>query len=121
MVEHENRFLRWLLPRVVPGGIARITASQGIGRKSIDQLLVDVERHLSAVNGLLGDGEWLVGERLSLADLAVYGMFQALQDADMAAELMQRYPGVVAWMSRIEDSTGQTSEGPGGEYKREAE
>lgn len=106
MVEHESRFLRWLLPRVIPGGIARITASQGIGRKSIEQLMVDVERHVSAVNSLLAEGEWLVGEEISLADLAVYGMFQALQDADMAAELMQRYPAVLSWMTRIEDCSG---------------
>jgi len=105
MVEHESRFLRWLLPKVVPGGIAKITASQGIGRKSIEQLLVDVERHVSAVNGLLGEGEWLVGDQLSLADLAVYGMFQALKDADMALEIMQRYPAVLSWMTRIEDRT----------------
>ena len=105
MVEHESRFLRWLLPKVIPGGIAKITANQGIGRKSIEQLLVDVERHVAAVNGLLGDGQWLVGNQLSLADLAVYGMFQALKDADMVLELMQRHPAVLNWMTRIENAT----------------
>ena len=105
MVEHESKFLRWLLPRVVPGGIARITATQGIGRKSIEQLVVDVERHVEAVNDLLGGDEWLVGEQLSLADLAVYGMFQALRDADMAMEIIQRYPPVLDWMARLEAAT----------------
>ena len=105
MVEHEGRFLRWLLPKVVPDGIAKITANQGIGRKSIEQLVVDVERHIAAVNDLLGDGEWLVGEQMSLADLAVYGMFQALRDADMALEIMQRYPAVLPWMARLEAAT----------------
>ena len=105
MVEHEGRFLRWLLTRVVPGGIAKITANQGIGRKSIEQLMVDVERHVSAVSDLLGDGDWLVGNTLSLADLGVYGMFQALRDADMGLAVMQRYPAVLKWMANVEATT----------------
>ena len=110
MVEHESPFLRWLLPKVVPAGIEKITANQGIGRKSIEQLVVDVERHVQAVNDLLGDGQWLVGSELSLADLGVYAMFQALRDADMAMEVMQRYPAVLSWMGRLESATAQAGE-----------
>jgi len=106
MVEHEGAFLRWLLPKVVPGGIVRITETQGIGRKSIEQLLVDVTRHITAVDGLLDGTDWLVGNQLSLADLAVYAMFQALRDADMVADRLARYPAVTAWMMRVEEHTG---------------
>ena len=106
MVAHEGAFLRWLLPKVVPGGIVRITETQGIGRKSIEQLLVDVTRHITAVDGLLDGTDWLVGNQLSLADLAVYAMFQALRDADMVADMLARYPAVTAWMMRVEEHTG---------------
>ena len=106
MVEHEGAFLRWLLAKVVPGGIVRITGAQGIGRKSIEQLLVDVERHITAVDSLLDGTDWLVGNQLSLADLAVYAMFQALRDADMVADMLARYPAVTAWMMRVEEHTG---------------
>lgn len=106
MVEHEGAFLRWLLAKVIPGGIVKITETQGIGRKSIEQLLVDVERHVAAVNGLLSGSDWLVGNQLSLADLAVYAMFQALRDADMVVDMLARYPAVNAWMARIEELTG---------------
>ncbi|PLW70738.1 glutathione S-transferase family protein [Pseudohalioglobus lutimaris] len=112
MVEHENRFLRWLLPRVIPGGIARITATQGIGRKSIDQLLIDVQRHVRAVDDLLTGADWLVGNRITLADLAVFGMFQALQDADMAADIITRFPRVCSWLQRIEQNTGTPTSQP---------
>lgn len=105
MVAHESAFLRWLLPKVIPGGIARITGTQGVGRKSIEQVLVDVERHIAAVEGLLDGTEWLVGNQLSLADLAVYAMFQALRDADMVASMLTRYPAVTAWMMRVEEHT----------------
>jgi len=106
MVAHEGAFLRWLLPKVIPGGIVKITETQGIGRKSIEQLLVDVERHVAAVNGLLSGSDWLVGNQLSLADLAVYAMFQALRDADMVVDVLARYPAVNAWMTRVEECTG---------------
>ncbi len=112
MVEHENAFLRWLLPKVVPGGIARITASQGIGRKSLEQLMIDVTRHIEAVNDLLSEAQWLVGNQISLADLAVYGMFDALRDADMAAAQISRYSAVVAWMDRVEQTTGERASPP---------
>jgi glutathione S-transferase len=107
MVEHENAFLRWLLPKVIPNGIRKITANQGIGRKTLEQILVDTERHVQAIDNLLRGADWLVGDRLSLADLAVYAMFQCFRDADNAFTILQRYPAVTAWMDRIEQATDQ--------------
>ena len=109
MFEHEGWFLRAFLAGRLPGmitrGIRKITSTQGVGRKSEEQLLVDCGRHIDAVAGLLGDGQWLVGDSLTLADLAVYGMFQAFRDADMLAELLAASPVVTAWMARIEEAT----------------
>lgn len=65
-----------------------------------------MERHITAVDGLLDGADWLVGNQLSLADLAVYAMFQALRDADMVADMLARYPAVTAWMMRVEENTG---------------
>ncbi|MBT4518871.1 MAG: glutathione S-transferase family protein [Halieaceae bacterium] len=107
MVEKEGWFLRYLLPKVIPGGIAKITATQGIGRKTPEQLLVDVDRHVQAVDDLLGTGNWLIGQTITLADLAVYAMFQALRDADMALAIMQRYPTILPWLARVETTTDE--------------
>ena len=107
MVANENGFLRWFLPKVIPNGIRKITATQGVGRKSLDQVLTDTDRHVEAVHNLLQGTDWLVGDRLSLADLAVYAMFQCFRDADNAASILERYPGVTEWMTRIEDTTSQ--------------
>ena len=110
MVEHENAFLRWLLPKVIPNGIRKITATQGIGRKTLEQLLLDTERHVKAVDNMLKDAEWLVADRPSLADLAVYAMFQCFRDADNALVILQRHPGVIAWMDRVENATGRRAD-----------
>lgn len=107
MVEHEGAFLRWLFPKVVPGGIMKITSTQGIGRKTVPQLLVDTERHIKAVSDMLGEDQWLVGNQLSLGDLGVYSMFLCFCDADIALALIEKYPSVPQWMERLEKATGQ--------------
>jgi glutathione S-transferase len=113
MFEYEGWFLKSFLCKYFPGAIRRgirdITRNQGTGRKSPKQLLIDCERHIKAVDDMLGEDDWLVGNALSLADLAVYGMFQCFRDADMLLDVLQRYPVVVRWMERVEVSTNEAS------------
>lgn len=111
MVERENAFLRWLMPKIGSRSIRKITRNQGLGKKSLDQILVDTDRHVKAVEDMLGENDWLLGEGPTLADLAVYGMFKALADADMAHALIQKYPAVPAWMTRVEQTTGKRATG----------
>ena len=73
-MEHESSLMRWLLLRGMPKGIAKITATQGVGRKDMQQLLVDTRRHVQAVADLVENDPWLLGAELSLADLAVHTM-----------------------------------------------
>jgi glutathione S-transferase len=97
---------RWLMRRLFPRIIRKITQSQGVGRKSPPQFMQDTERHVTALAGLLTDSDWLVGGRLTLADLAVYAMVQCFRDADLSAALLDSHPAVLAWMSRVEAATG---------------
>ncbi|MEM8562490.1 MAG: glutathione S-transferase family protein [Pseudomonadota bacterium] len=103
--ERENAFIRWLMPKVGPRSIRKTTYAQGVGRKSLEQLLLDVERHTKAVADMLGENDWLLGEGVTLADLAVYCMFKALADVDTANILIEKYPVVPAWMSRVAEIT----------------
>lgn len=108
LFENEGWLLKSVLARHFPGmirkGFQKITANQGIGRKSEEQLLVDCRRHVQAVDGLLG-GDWLLGGSLTLADLAVYCMFQAFRDAKALEALLNEFPKVVTWMKRVEQAT----------------
>ncbi len=109
MFEREGWLLRSLLAGRFPGmvrkGIRKITSNQGVGRKSESQLLIDCRRHIDAVEGLLGQDDWLL-EELTLADLAVYAMLQAFRDAGPLLEMMQSSPAVTRWMNRVEAATG---------------
>ncbi|MEE4661372.1 MAG: glutathione S-transferase family protein [Halieaceae bacterium] len=105
LLELESGALRWLLTRLLPGTLRKLTRSQGVGRKSRDALLRETERHIQAVADMLDASDWLVGNRLTLADLAVYAMFQCFRDATAAAAILEKYPRVTAWMTRIEEQT----------------
>ena len=107
ITEPEPPLPRWLMRKVFPRIIRKATASQGVGRKSLEQLLIDTERHIAAVADMLGEDDWLLADRLTLADLAVYAMFQCFRDADIANEILDSYPTVPAWMARLENSTAK--------------
>jgi glutathione S-transferase len=105
LVANEKPFLRWLLPKVAPRGLAKILDNQGLGRKSVAQLETDTRRHVQAVDDLLSDSEFLVGNRLTLADLSVRIMLESFLDAVEAEVIVLSYPRVVAWMKRVADMT----------------
>ncbi len=78
-----------------------LTSAQGLGRKPQDQVVRDVERHIAALEGLLGDGDWLVGDSITLADIAVAVEVNALEYAQEGAERLQASPAIAAWRKRV--------------------
>ena len=61
------------------------------------------EGALAVLEEHLAERAFLVGERCSIADLAVFGYTHVAADAgyDLA-----RYPSVVAWLGRVRDQPG---------------
>jgi glutathione S-transferase len=55
-------------------------------------------RALAALQRHLGRHQFLVGERYSIADIAVYGYVHV---ADQGGFSLERYPAVGAWLSRV--------------------
>ncbi|MRI33996.1 hypothetical protein EOPP23_13450 [Endozoicomonas sp. OPT23] len=107
MLVNSTGFMHWFLSKVLPSGILKITESQGIGRKHIEQLIIDVRRHLDAVDKLLQNNQWLVANQFSLADMAVCAMFDCLKDAEEVAEMLSAYPKITDWMKRVQALTDQ--------------
>jgi glutathione S-transferase len=65
----------------------QIPAKQAAGRAALELM----DEHLSA-------REWFAGDKLSLADIALFAYTHVAEDADFA---LADYPGVVAWIERI--------------------
>jgi glutathione S-transferase len=58
---------------------------------------------LGVMETRLGDHDYLVGERLSLADIALYGYTHVAGEAGLDLE---PYPGIRAWIARIAGEPG---------------
>ena len=82
--------------------VGDLTRAQGVGRKTPEQVTLEIERHYRALDALLDGREWLAGGALSIADLAVFAQHRALQGASEARALFERYEAVVAWDERID-------------------
>jgi len=105
LTKHDVRPMRAMAPLVVPQVLARTLAAQGLGRKTQAGVLADLERHLEALEGLLTRGPFLVGEQLTLADVAVFAQSFCIQGSDEGARALERRPTVTAWMDRVDQAT----------------
>lgn len=101
----EKPFVRRLLGPLLPRTIRRVTEAQGIGRKGRDDVERELGRHLDALVALLGDGAWLVGDAISLADIAVFAQLFCIRGAITGDEAVAARPALTAWMARVEAAT----------------
>ena len=60
---------------------------------------------MHALDGLVGDGQWLVGSALTLADIAVFAQLFCIRGSDEGARVVAALPRVAAWMERVDAAT----------------
>jgi glutathione S-transferase len=111
----EKPLVRSLFQPLLPRAIRRVTEAQGIGRKARGDVERELGRHLDAIEGWLGDGAWLVGDALSLADIAVFAQLFCIQGAITGAEALAARGALLAWMERVDAATRGGPEDGGGE------
>lgn len=87
---------------LVLGGAQRLIAAQGLGRKTTEQIVTDVRRHLKALAGMLAKGKFLVGDELTLCDIAVLAQLNCLLYAQETREAMESFPEIPAWSARVD-------------------
>jgi glutathione S-transferase len=105
LTKYDPPWFRALAPAVLPVMFRRQLRAQGAGRKPLAMLVRDLERHVAATDGLVGDGSWLVGGSLSLADIAVFAQLACIRGTDEGAQALARFPRVAAWLERVDAAT----------------
>jgi glutathione S-transferase len=105
LTAHDPAWMKTLAPFVLPRMMRGVLGRQGLGRKSVAAIVHDLERHADAISGWLGDGEWLVGDSISLADLSVFAELACIRDTDEGGKVIDARPAVVAWMGRVDRAT----------------
>jgi glutathione S-transferase len=102
LLEREVGLVKKLGAIVAPRSMRNVLAKQGIGRKSEESVLRDVARHADAVAGWLGTSDWLVGDRLTLADLSVFVQLACIRSTDEGEKILGAQPTVLHWMERVD-------------------
>ncbi|TNF83372.1 glutathione S-transferase family protein [Pseudomonas sp. ICMP22404] len=87
---------------LVLAGSQQLVAAQGLGRKTQQQVVADVQRHLKAIAALLKQSKWLVGDSISLADIAVLSQLNCLLYAREVVDAIKQYPDIVSWAERVD-------------------
>lgn len=105
LVKYEGALLRRVLPLALPRVMRSTTTAQGVGRRPLEVVLRDIERHADAIAGLLGSRDWLVGDAITLADVSVFAQMFCLRGTDEGARIVGTRPTVAAWMARVDRAT----------------
>ncbi len=87
---------------LVLAGVGQVVQTQGVGRKPREQIVADAQRHFRALDAMLAGREWLAGDALSYADLAVIAQVNALIYAQEAKDAFDASKNIKAWMARVD-------------------
>ncbi|KPF60999.1 hypothetical protein IP88_15855 [alpha proteobacterium AAP81b] len=102
LLHAESGIKRRLIAAVTPGVVRGQARAQGLGRKSEAAVVADLGRHYDALEARLAGRAWLVGDSISIADLAVRSMVFVLDRTIEGRALSAARPGLDAWSRRVD-------------------
>lgn len=105
LLEDERGIMRKLGAVAAQRSMRGVLAKQGIGRKTEETVLREVGRHAEAVAGWLGTRDWLVGDRLTIADISVFVQLDCIRSTDEGEKILAAQPTVLSWMERVDAAT----------------
>ncbi len=105
----EPFYIKTIAPTVIPAMMSRTTQAQGVGRKSLELLAKELRDHVTAIAEWLSGGQWLVGDKLSIADISVFCQLYCLDGTQEGAAVLNDFPEVKAWMLRVDMATRMRS------------
>ncbi len=95
---------RWILPPIARRIACRRFCAQGVGLKGEAVVRRELEECVDALDTLLDGRNFLVGERLTRADLAVAAVVDQMGEERLTPELadgLRRRRAIVAWLDRV--------------------
>jgi glutathione S-transferase len=81
------------------------TETQGIGRKAPAQLAADVARLFGAIEDLQRVTGFVVGDTLTLADIAICCQAECIGDSTLGRDALQRRSALVSYFARVDQLT----------------
>ncbi|MBS1121436.1 MAG: glutathione S-transferase family protein [Deltaproteobacteria bacterium] len=100
LAEGRSKLERAILGRVVQGMYKKKLHAQGLGRMTPERVEARLVDHLDALEVLLGQRRWLVGEDRSIADIAVGSQLAEITRTSHFAPEVARREHVSEWLAR---------------------
>ncbi len=105
---------RWIVPPLAAREVWQRMKGQGIGLKEAEAIRREYGECLDSLVDLLGENEYLVGNSLTRADLAVCAVLDQLRMASLtpreASEIEARQK-IVTWMARVHELLPNAAQG----------
>lgn len=79
----------------------RRLAVLGLGSRSERELVEGAREHFEAIAGMLAGREWLVGDRLSIADIAVAAQVGEFVRTSRFADELEGHADIGPWLTRV--------------------
>lgn len=103
--KEDNALFAAIGKMVAPGMIAKQAKAQGIGRKSLAEVLADLKKHFSHLSDWLEGQGYLVGDSLTLADISVASQLSCIVATPEGKAVAADYPRVSEWLKRVDGET----------------
>jgi glutathione S-transferase len=108
LTARDNFVVKQLARFAVPFTQRGITTKQGLGRKPAEMVERELAGHLDALAARLDGAPFLVGEALSIADIAVFAQLQAIRSTARGAGLIGAAAAPLrAWLDRVDTATAK--------------
>lgn len=105
LARYETGLSAALMKKVIPPAMRKIGNTQGLARKSTEDLALEIERQFEALEALLEGNAFLLGDTITAADLAIASMIQVLTRAQEPAASMPKFERLSAWKDRVDQIT----------------
>jgi glutathione S-transferase len=109
LAKYDTGLWRWIISKFIDRATLNILDKQGVGRKSEKAALRDIDRHLSAISVDLQENHFLVGDRLSLADISVFSQLKWMYKVNEGKSIIDKYPAINQWRDRVDKATSSSA------------
>jgi glutathione S-transferase len=105
LMHADSKVVKVMMKPVVPKMMKFVIGNQGVGKKSLENVLNDVRRHARAISDYLCGRDWLVGNSITLADIGVISQLSCINDTIEGRDILGEHKSVTNWMERTDKAT----------------
>jgi glutathione S-transferase len=105
LLHAETGFKRRVIAAATPGVVRKQANAQGLGRKTEAQVTALLGQHYDALVVRLDGQAFLVGDAISIADIAVRSMIGVIDRTIEGKAASDARPAMLAWAARVDAAT----------------